>query len=56
MDEQLSPTFNIEEPVPISNSSTLRKELNIPNNGTRVTFEVPSTIKFAKKHMITLLI
>ena len=49
MDEQLRPTFNIEDPVPISNSSTLRKELNIPNNGTCVTFEVPSTIKFVKK-------
>ena len=50
MDENLDPNISVEEVV-LSNSklAEYRKNLMIPQNGTRITFGIPSTVKFKKK-------
>lgn len=50
MDEELNPSI-VTNVLKLSKSKLLqkRKELRIPKNGTRITFGIPSTVKFNEK-------
>lgn len=50
MDENLNPSINVESINLVGNQlSQYRDKLGIPDNGTRITFGIPSGVKFKKK-------
>lgn len=55
LDDNLDGDIEVKEVNVIGNQlRNMRQNLNIPENGTKVTFGIPSTVKFSKKIIETL--